>query len=38
MHRRYSVEQKQDNSGSTIGDLKQNMITHSGWCLHGVHL
>lgn len=38
MHRRYSVGQKQDNSSSTIGDLKQNMITHSGWYPHGIHL
>ena len=38
IHRRYSVEQKQDNSAFTTGDLKQNMITHSGWCVHGVHL
>lgn len=38
MHRRYLVEQKQENSAFTKEDLKQHMPTLSVWCLHGVHL
>lgn len=38
MHRRYLVEQRQENSAFTKEDLKQHMTTLSAWWLHGVHL
>lgn len=38
MRRQYLVEQKQEHLSFTTGDLKQNMITLSGWCPHGAHL